>query len=413
MITTLLFDLDDTLLGNDMGTFLPAYFERLAGYFTGAAGGERLVPEMLSATQAMLANMDPERRLIDVFSDCFSEGTGWARAEFQPRFDQFYAGAYRELQSLTTRRPEARQVVEWAFARGYQVAIATGPMFPLGAIRERLRWAGLDDLPFALVTSVDTSHFAKLRPEYYAEVLARLGRRPDQAVMIGNDWDNDILPAAALGMHTYWVTPTTAGAAARRQDGTFAPGNARGLNWVDARPIGQGPLQGLAYALEPLSADPAPPPPHAPGLPYLLTGNLAALIGDLADWPSARWPRRPADGEWSLTEIVCHLRDVEQEVNLPRLRAVIEQDNPFLSGADTDPWALERNYQAQDGPRGLRDFSQTRKASARLLRLQPSSVWTRTARHAIFGPTQLVEIVGWFLDHDLIHLEQVRKTKSM
>ena len=414
MITTLLFDLDDTLLGNDMGTFLPAYFERLAGYFGGAAGGERLVPEMLTATRAMIGNTDPERRLIDVFDDCFSEGTGWARADYKLRLDQFYAGAYRELHSLTTPRPEARQVVDWAFTRGYQVAIATSPLFPLSAIHERLRWAGLDHLPFALVTSVDTSHFAKPRPEYYAEVLARLGRRPDQAVMIGNDWDNDIVPAAALGMKTYWVTPhtATAGAESRRLDGSSLPGNAHGLDWVDARPIGQGPLQGLAYALEPLSTEAAPPPPHGPGLPYLLTGNLAALIGDLADCPSERWPRRPAAGEWSLNEIVCHLRDVEQEVNLPRLRAVIEQDNPFLAGADTDPWALERNYQAQDGPHALRDYAQARKASARLLRAQPASVWTRTARHAIFGPTQLVEIVGWFLDHDLIHLEQVRKTKN-
>jgi hypothetical protein len=106
------------------------------------------------------------------------------------------------------------------------------------------------------------------------------------------------------------------------------------------------------------------------------------------------------------------MRDVEREVNLPRLRAVIEQDNPFIAGADTDPWALERDYQSQDGPRALRDFAQARQASARLLRLQPPSVWSRTARHAIFGPTQLIEIVGWFLDHDLIHLEQVRKTKN-
>jgi FMN phosphatase YigB (HAD superfamily) len=406
VINTLLFDLDDTLLGNDMGTFLPAYFERLGAYFAQAAGSERLVPEMLSATQAMLANNDPERRLIDVFSDCFSPGTGWARADWEPRFDQFYAGGYRELQTVITARPAARQVIEWAFARRYQVAIATSPLFPLTAIHERLRWAGLDDLPFALVTSVDTSHFAKPRPEFYAEVLARLGRKPDQALMIGNDWDNDIVPAAALGMNTYWVTPAEAGAGATR------PAASRGLDWVDARPIGQGPLQGLADTLAALTEEEQPSAPHGPGLPYLLSGNLAALMGELADWPAEKWSRRPAPGEWSLTEIVCHLRDVELEVNLPRLRAVIEQDNPFISGADTDPWALERDYAAQDGPRALHDFARARKASARLLRLQSPSIWTRTARHAIFGPTQLVEIAGWFLDHDLIHLEQVRTTKN-
>ncbi len=406
MITTLLFDLDDTLLGNDMGTFLPAYFGRLSQYFAGAPGGERIVPEMLAATQAMIANTDPERRLFDVFADCFSQSTGWAPAEWQPRFTEFYAGRYRELRSITTRRPEARQVVEWALETGYEVALATGPLFPLDAIRERLRWAGLDDLPFALVTSVDTSHFAKPRPEFYAEVLARLGRRPEQAIMIGDDWINDIVPATALGMKTYWVAPAGDGAEP-------APPlhRASGLDWVEAHPIGQGPLAGLAGALATLTG--APPPRLGPGLPYLLTGNLAALLGDLADWPAERWQHRPAAGEWSLTEIVCHLRDVEQEVNLPRLRAVIEQDNPFVSGADTDPWARTRDYQSQDGPQALRDFAAARQASARFLRTQPASIWSRTARHAIFGPTQLYEIVGWFLDHDLIHLEQVRKTKNV
>src|SRR5258708_26971817 len=188
----------------------------------------------------MVANTEPERRLIDVFSDCFSQGTGWAPEDWQPRFNQFYAGGYRELQATTRARTEARKVVEWAITRGYQVAIATSPLFPLVAVNERLRWAGLDDLPFALVTSVDTSHFAKPLPEFYAEVLARLGRRPDEALMIGNDWDNATVPAAALGMKTYWVT----------ENGAARPGSPRGQDWVAARPIGQGPLPGIAAGLD-------------------------------------------------------------------------------------------------------------------------------------------------------------------
>ena len=79
------------------------------------------------------------------------------------------------------------------------------------------------------------------------------------------------------------------------------PPTTRGLDWVEARPIGQGPLQGLAYAL----ADPAGRTAsrrqraHGPGLPYLLSGNLAALMADLADWPRramAAAARRRANG---------------------------------------------------------------------------------------------------------------------
>jgi len=124
------------------------------------------------------------------------------------------------------------------------------------------------------------------------------------------------------------------------------------------------------------------------------------------------WKLRPGATEWSLTEIVCHLRDVDQEVNLPRMHSVIEAENPFISAADTDPWATERDYQSQSGSAALKDFIQAREAICRFLEGQPEAIWRRTARHAIFGPTQLAEMVGWILDHDRIHLEQLRVTRQ-
>ena len=44
----------------------------------------------------------------------------------------------------------------------------------------------------------------------------------------------------------------------------------------------------------------------------------------------------PLSRKSSLTEIACHLRDVDLEVNLPRVQAVLETDNPFIAGAVTD-----------------------------------------------------------------------------
>ena len=43
--------------------------------------------------------------------------------------------------------------------------------------------------------------------------------------------------------------------------------------------------------------------PSGAALPFLLTGSLAALHGTVADLPADAWTRRPAPGEWSLTEI--------------------------------------------------------------------------------------------------------------
>ncbi len=394
MITTLLFDLDDTLLGNDQDTFLPAYFHKLAAEFADLPGGDHAVQETINATRAMIGNTDPARVLFDVFSDCFSEATGWPSEIWRPRFDRFHADGYRSLQALTTPRPAARAVLDWAFAHNYEVAIATNPVYRLTVQRERMRWAGVDDYPFAHISSVETSHFTKPHPEYYAEILGRLGRRPDQALMVGDDWRNDIEPAARLGLSTYRIT------------------NGNGANGQSAiaSPLGTGSLEDfLAFADNGL---PEAPPAPGQALASLLAGNLSALLAATQAWPAELWTRRPAANEWSLTELVCHLRDVEREVNLPRLHTLVESDNPFVAGADTDPWAIERDYQSQSGPAALQDFIAARKEAAAYLRLQPNSIWSRTARHAIFGPTQLVEIVGWILDHDLIHLNQVRKLKA-
>lgn len=405
MITTLLFDLDDTLLANDIERFLPAYFAQVSAHFAGWRGVERLVPELVNATRAAAANTDPRRTLLSVFSECFSEGLGWPESEWLPHFAAFDAKRHDHLQALTAPLPAARPLLAWAAAQGYELALTTNPLFSRDAVLQRLDWAGLGDVNFTLITDLANSHFAKPRPEYYAEVLAALGRRPEQALLIGNDWNRDILAASAAGVRTYWITPA----------GTdpLPPAPNPALAWVDALPLAHGTLADFAaWAPAALPALPEDAPPTGTALPYLLSGSLATLHSAVADWPAADWPRRPASAEWSLTEIACHLRDVEREVNLPRLHSVVEQDNPFLAGADTDPWAIARDYAAQDGPAALDAFSLTRQETIRFLRRQPAAAWTRTARHAIFGPTLLVEIVGWMLDHDRLHLAQVSGTRQ-
>ena len=51
-----------------------------------------------------------------------------------------------------------------------------------------------------------------------------------------------------------------------------------------------------------------------------------------------QWNQRPIKNEWSITEIICHLRDVDREVNIQRIQTVLDGSNPFIPGAVTDPW---------------------------------------------------------------------------
>ncbi len=391
MIKALLFDLDDTLLGNDMGTFIPAYLQRVVEHFP-EVEAPYLLAELRRGTQAMLANTDPTRSLREVFETNFNVALN---GEVWQRFENFYGSDFAQLRALTAPRPIAREVLTWAFAAGYRVVVATNALFPLTAIRERLRWAGLADLPIEFLTHIENSHFAKPNPEYFAEILARLGVRSREALMIGNDWNDDILPAAALGLATWWIAPA----------GSALPSNA-------ARPVGVGDLNDFWNWAQAELATFTPAESSPTCIPYRLAGNLAYLLGELAGLPAVQWKARPAPGKWSLTEIACHFRDVEADVNLPRTRLILETDNSFLSGAVTDLWSVERDYQAQDGPQALRDFAAARQSLLRLLRAQPASVWARTARHAILGPSTLAELLTIALDHDRLHLEQVRATLS-
>jgi hypothetical protein len=146
--------------------------------------------------------------------------------------------------------------------------------------------------------------------------------------------------------------------------------------------------------------------------PDILYRRLAATVPTLetltAGLGSAGWHSRPALGEWSVTEIICHLRDVDREVHLPRLQSLLAQEEPFMPGVVSDNWATEREYCTQNGPRALEEL---RVARAELLALLPPAgdpAWERRGRHTFFGPTSFWELVCLILEHDELHVEQVK-----
>jgi FMN phosphatase YigB (HAD superfamily) len=56
------------------------------------------------------------------------------------------------------------------------------------------------------VTTYENSRRCKPNPDYYREVLAALGKAPENCIMVGNDVDEDILPAREVGMKTFLLT---------------------------------------------------------------------------------------------------------------------------------------------------------------------------------------------------------------
>jgi len=389
MTITLLLDLDDTLLDTNMEAFAPAYFRALSAALAADVAPETMLPALMGGTRAMMVNTDPAQTLRQVFDAFFYPTLGLERTNLQDRIDLFYDQDFPALQHVTRPRPQAVDFVEWAFAAGHRPVVATNPLFPLKAVHHRMRWAGIppEKYRFALVSSYETFHFTKETIAYFPELLAQLGWPDEPAVMIGNDLAMDLLPARKAGLPVFWL----------------------GEGQDESHPdIPRGSFSDLRAWLEAADPDQLQPAFQTPeSIVSLLRSTPAALATLTAGLPPKAWLERPAPGEWCLTEILCHLRDVETETNLARIRKVLQEDNPFLPSVVSDKWGEERNYAGQDGPAALREFTEARKQSLALLE-GTGEVWSRTARHAIFGPTALQELVSIVGGHDRAHIQQVR-----
>ncbi|TLN19235.1 HAD family hydrolase, partial [bacterium] len=202
MSLTLLLDMDDTLLVNDMDRFLPVYLQKLATHLQDSVSPDQMILSLIAGTRAMVHKQMPGKTLESTFDEIFYAGIKGTKEQFAGQLNDFYARVYPDLKSVTAPMPGAVNFVEWAFAQGYTVAIATNPLFPRTAIEQRLEWAGLSlsKYPFALVTSFESLHYAKPNPAYYAEILAQLAWPEQPVAMVGNSLTDDIQPARAIGL---------------------------------------------------------------------------------------------------------------------------------------------------------------------------------------------------------------------
>jgi FMN phosphatase YigB (HAD superfamily) len=211
-LKALLLDLDDCLIGNPMSTFIPAYFKALEAFVADTVPPDRFIAELLSATRAMDRNDGTGPLNEEVFAAAFYPALGVAREELEPLLARFYRDAFPALKPLITPRPAAPKIVEWAQRRGLQVVIATNPLFPRTAIEQRMAWGGVgaDRYRYELVTAYENCRATKSHPAYYRGILEVLGRRGEECLMVGDNWDWDIACAARVGIRGFWIAPTEA-----------------------------------------------------------------------------------------------------------------------------------------------------------------------------------------------------------
>ena len=206
MLTTVLFDLDGTLLPMVQEDFVRAYFARLAS-FAAPYGYEAkaLIDTLWKGTAAMVQN-DGAKTNREAFWDTFVSVFGEQARAHEAAFEKFYATDFNLAQNACGFTPEAAETVEFLKAKGIRRVLATNPIFPAVATQARIRWAGLHAEDFEFITTYENSRHCKPNPAYFADILEQIGCRAEECLMVGNDAVED-LEAREVGIPVFLLTP--------------------------------------------------------------------------------------------------------------------------------------------------------------------------------------------------------------
>ncbi len=205
MITTILFDLDGTLLPMDQDAFAQAYFggisQKAAPYGYDPAD---LIRTIWAGTAAMVKN-DGSRTNEEAFWRFFAGVYGEEALRHISVFDAYYDEEFEAVRAVCGYQPMAQTLIRELHDRGLRVVLATNPIFPRVATDRRMRWAGLEPTDFAYYTTYENSRHCKPNPAYYRDILDELGLDAASCVMVGNDVAEDMV-AERIGMKVFLLT---------------------------------------------------------------------------------------------------------------------------------------------------------------------------------------------------------------
>ncbi len=115
---------------------------------------------------------------------------------------------------------------------------------------------------------------------------------------------------------------------------------------------------------------------------------------------------RPAPAEWTIREIIVHLGDSEMTSSV-RLRRMLTEDQPVLTGYDQDAYAERFWYQNRSIESSLLLFRAARLTSGELLDRLDEDDWSRTALHSESGEITVDSWLDVYAVHAREHADQI------
>lgn len=138
-----------------------------------------------------------------------------------------------------------------------------------------------------------------------------------------------------------------------------------------------------------------------------LRRNAATVEAFVAgiDAGQARW--RPAEGKWSIIEVVSHLVDEETDDFRARLAVMLDDPNKPWPKTDPEGWVIERNYIERDLREMTEAFLRERENSLEWLGSLVDPDWNGTRMIPSVGPFTSGDMLASWIAHDLLHIRQL------
>ena len=204
-MNTILFDLDGTLLPISQKAFTDIYFGEIVkkvkplGYEKDSFLGALWI-----GTKAMIKN-DGQKTNHDLFWAEFISSMGPRAANLEDILDGFYANEFNNVKTAAGDSAWVAPLIKKLRAKGFDLVLATNPIFPAVAVKSRLDWLEITPDDFIYITTYENSSYCKPNPKYFQEILGKIGRNPDDCLMIGNSASED-MAALNAGIPVFLTT---------------------------------------------------------------------------------------------------------------------------------------------------------------------------------------------------------------
>lgn len=142
-----------------------------------------------------------------------------------------------------------------------------------------------------------------------------------------------------------------------------------------------------------------------------LTEQPTTIASLTAGLPLSRLHRSPNQGEWSINDVLAHLRSCS-DVWGKYIAAIIAEDRPTIRAMNPTTWIKSTNYPTLEFAPSFRAFARQRAELLTLLRPLPTAAWSRRATVTGAGRPRdrtMLEYAQWLANHERSHVKHIAR----